>query len=93
MITDAQIQQVQELAALFFTLEEISLLTLIDIEELRREVQFGQGSELKKAYWQGKLGSVKTIRETMKNNAEKGSSMACFTMNEWLKEMNESDTK
>ena len=92
MITESQIQQVQELSSLFFSLEEISLLTLIDIEELRREVQFGK-TDLSRAYWNGKLTTLKTMRASVKTNAEKGNSMANFIMNEWLKEMNESESK
>lgn len=90
MATQEQLNQISELAGLFFTLEEISLLTEVDISELRREVNFGS-SEIHKHYWRGKLSAVKEIRKSTKEFAEKGSPQAEAQMIEYLKLMNESE--
>lgn len=90
MATQEQLNQISELAGLFFTLEEISLLTEVDISELRREVSFGS-SEIHKHYWRGKLSAVKEIRKSTKEFAEKGSPQAEAQMIEYLKLMNESE--
>lgn len=90
MITQKQLEQVTEYASLFFTIEEISLLTLIDQEELRREISFGRG-ELNKAYWDGKLKTQVDLRKKVKEWAEKGSPQAEDRMMEWLQNMNESE--
>lgn len=90
MITQKQLEQVTEYASLFFTIEEISLLTLIDQEELRREISFGRG-ELNKAYWDGKLKTQVEMRKKVKEWAEKGSPQAEDRMMEWLQNMNESE--
>lgn len=90
MITQDQLTQVTELAGLFFTLEEISLLTHINAEELKREVMFGS-SDLNAAYWTGKLEAIKAIRISTKAFAEKGSPQAEEQMLEHLRRMNESE--
>jgi len=90
MVTQTQLDQVREYAALFFTLEEIALLTMIDLEELRREVSFGC-SELNNAYWLGKMQSQLTLRKNVKDWAEKGSPQAEEKMLEWLRDQNESE--
>lgn len=90
MITQTQLEQVREYASLFFTLEEISILTLIDLEELKREVSFGH-SELNNAYWLGKMEGQVTLRKQVKDWASKGSPAAEQQMLEWLKQQNESE--
>lgn len=90
MITQTQLEQVREYASLFFTLEEISILTMIDIEELRREVNFGH-SELNNVYWLGKMEGQVALRKQVKEWAEKGSPDAEKQMLRWLKEQNESE--
>jgi len=90
MATQNQLNQILELAGLFFTLEEISLLVEIDISELRREVNFGH-SEMHDYYWKGKLSAVKALRISTKEFAEKGSPQAEAQMIEHLKLMNESE--
>jgi hypothetical protein len=90
MITQTQLLQVREYASLFFTLEEISILTLIDLEALRREVNFGH-SELNNAYWLGKMEGQVTLRKQVKEWAEKGSPAAEDKLLEWLKQQNESE--
>lgn len=90
MITQNQLNQVTELAGLFFTLEEISLMTRIDAQELKREVMFGS-SELNNAYWSGKLEAIKAIRISTKAFAEKGSPQAEEQMLVHLRRMNESE--
>jgi len=90
MITQFQLSQVSEFAELFFTLEEISILTHIDIEELRREVNFGN-SLLNKAYWQGKMAGQIALRKQFKDWAQKGSPAAEQQLMEWLAKQNESE--
>lgn len=90
MITQTQLEQVREYASLFFTLEEISILTMIDLEELRREVNFGH-SELNNAYWLGKMDGQIPLRKQVKEWAEKGSPAAEGQLLEWLKQQNESE--
>lgn len=90
MITQTQLEQVQELAGLFFTLKEISLLTGIDSEELTREVMFGH-SEVNNAYWMGKLEAQKTLRMNTRDFAKKGSPQAEEKMLEHLQDMNEAE--
>ncbi len=90
MITQTQLKQVREYASLFFTLEEISLLTMIDLEELRREVNFGH-SELNNAYWIGKMQGQLALRKQVKEWAEKGSPAAEQQMMEWLRDQKESE--
>ena len=90
MITQTQLDLVRELAGLFFTIEEISLLTMIDQEELRREISFGH-SELNNAYWIGKLEAERTLRQKTSDFAKTGSPQAEQQMLEHLQRMNESE--
>lgn len=90
MITQTQLEQVRELASLFFTLEDISILTMISLEELRREVNFGH-SELNNAYWLGKMDGQVTLRKQVKEWAIKGSPAAEQQMLKWLRDQNESE--
>lgn len=90
MITQEQLLQVKELASLFFTVEQISLLTRVDKELLKREITFGSG-ELNQAYWSGKLGREKDIRKELFDFAKKGSPQALEQVITHLEEMNESE--
>lgn len=90
MITQEQLSQVYEYAELFFTLEEISILTRIDIEELRREVTFGN-SPLNEAYWYGKMTGQVKMRKQVKEWAKKGSADAEKQLAEWLSKQSESE--
>lgn len=92
MITQTQLDSVKELAGLFFTLEEISLMANIDIEELRREVCFGYG-ELHNSYWIGKLEAEKVLRAKTAIFAVAGSPQAEQQMLEHLQRMNESENQ
>ena len=71
-------------------MEQISLLTRIDYEELKREITFGF-SELNQAYWSGKLEREKTIRTELFDFAKKGSPQALEQIIVHLEEMNESE--
>lgn len=92
MITQTQLDLVQELAGLFFTIEEISLLSMIHLEELRREISFGN-SALHNAYWIGKLTATKALREKTALFALAGSPQAEQQMLEHLQRMNESENQ
>lgn len=90
MVTQTQLEQVREYASLFFTLEEIAILTMIDLEELRREVNFGH-SELNNAYWLGRMKTEVDMRKQVKEWAEKGSPSAEKQMLQWLRDQKESE--
>lgn len=92
MITQTQLDSVRELAGLFFTIEEISLMTGIDQELLRREIAWGN-SELNNAYWIGKLEAEKTLRQKTSDFAKNGSPQAEKQMLEHLQRMNESENQ
>lgn len=90
MITQSQLQEVQELAGLFFSIPEIAMLVGIDEEELTRHVNV-EHSELNNAYWKGKLTAMKELRKSTKEFAEKGSPQAEEQMMKFLQQMNESE--
>ncbi len=90
MITQTQLNLVKEYASLFFSLEEISMLAAIDIEELRREVNFGH-SALNNAYWIGKLEGQVELRRQVKDWAKKGSSSAEQQLLAWSQKQQESE--
>ncbi len=90
MVTQSQLQQVSDYAELFFTLEEISVLTMVDLEELRREVNFGY-SDLNKAYWTGKMAGAVELRKNVKDWAKKGAPGAEQQLMEWARDQKESE--
>lgn len=90
MITQSQLQEVEELAGLFFSIPEIAMLVGIDEEELTRHVNV-EYSALHNAYWIGKLTAMKELRKSTKEFAEKGSPQAEEQMMKFLQQMNESE--
>jgi hypothetical protein len=92
MVTQDQLNQIRELAGLFFTIDEISMLVGIDREELAREIKFGH-SEINNAYWIGKLEAMKTQRLQIVEWAKKGSPQAELQMVYYLQQMQESEKK
>lgn len=90
MITQSQLQDVQELAGLFFSIPEIAMLTGIDEEELTRHVNV-EHSALNNAYWIGKLTAMKQLRKLTMEFAKKGSHQAEEQMMKFLQQMNESE--
>lgn len=90
MITPSQLQEVQELAGLFFSIPEIAMLTGIDEEELTRAVNV-EHSALNNAYWIGKLSAMKDLRVATMEFAKKGSPQAEEQMMKFLQQMNESE--
>lgn len=90
MISETKLEEIKKYASLFFTIEEISILVGIDIEELRREIHFGT-SPINNSYWIGKLDSKVKLRETVKDAADKGDIEACQLMYFWMNEQTESE--
>ena len=71
----AIIEQIEEYASLFLTVDEISILLEIDATELRREIRHGK-SDIAKAYRRGKLKIIVEIRKQTVLFAKKGSPQA-----------------
>jgi hypothetical protein len=71
----AVIEQIEEYASLFLTVDEISILLEIDATELRREIRHGK-SDIAKAYQRGKLKTIVEIRKQTVLFAKKGSPQA-----------------
>ncbi len=92
MVTQDQLNQIRELAGLYFTIDEISLLVNIDREELAREIKFGH-SPVNSAYWIGKLEAMKTQRLQIVEWAKKGSPQAELQMIHYLQLMQENEKK
>ena len=74
-LTNEILEQIEEYASLFFTIDEISLLLDLSAEQFRREVRHGQ-SPLAKAYHRGKLQTILEIRRQTVMFAKKGSPQA-----------------
>jgi len=78
-----QLKEIEELASLFLTIDEISILTNIDAAEFRREVRFGK-SDRAKAYLKGKLNSILEVRKQTVMFAKKGSPAAESLVNNYI---------
>lgn len=74
--------QVEELAALFFTIGEIADFTGLDEDNLREIIMSGEG--IAKAYRRGKLRTVVMLRFDARNYALHGSPQAAAEMKEYL---------
>lgn len=92
MVTQEQLDQIRELAGLYFTIDEISLLVGIDREEMAREIKFGH-SPINNAYWIGKLEAMKAQRLQIVDWAKKGSPQAELQMVYYLQQMQENEKK
>lgn len=72
---DEILAQIEEYAALFLTIDEISMLIDCDAITLRREVKAKQ-SDRAKAYHRGKLKTIVAMRRQMLDFATAGSPQA-----------------
>jgi phosphoribulokinase len=84
-MTETEIlQQIELLAGLFFTIEEISIHLKIDESELRREIR-GKHTPRALAYWDGKLNQMIELRKELIDYAKKGSNQADSIVNDLIK--------
>lgn len=85
--------KVEEMAALFFSINEIALFIDRDEEELREEIVFNTISPLSIAYRRGKLRTKIKLRHDTLNFALMGSPIAVDDMKKYLTEqtINEQD--
>jgi len=84
------INKIEELAALFFTIQEIALILDINESELRREIK-KPNSDIAKAYYKGKLQTQIELRKQTLKFATKGSPQAEAAMIEFLKKQTSSE--
>ena len=76
--------QVEELAALLFTISDIALFTGLDEEEFRADLMDESDSVIAKAYHRGKLRTKIMLRFDSLNYAIHGSPQALNEMKEHL---------
>lgn len=84
------LDQVEEYASLFFTVDEIALLIDRDPVDLRREIRHGK-SELARRYQKGKLSTLLEMRRIMVQFAKKGSPQAEIILKEYHQKMEGSE--
>ena len=77
------LKQIETLAGLFFTIDEISIHLQLDESELRREIR-GRKTPRAKAYWKGKLEQMIELRKELVMYAKKGSNAADTIINELI---------
>ena len=80
------IQQIEEYASLFFTVNEICTLLDLDPDTFRREVRHGK-SEIARAYHKGKLKNLVAIRRMTVEFAKKGSPQAEMLIRDYIEKM------
>lgn len=78
--------QVEELAALFFTIDQIADFTGLDVDELRDCLM--ADDDIAKAYRRGKMRTVVLLRFDALNYALHGSPQAAAEMKEYLADQN-----
>ena len=76
--------KVEELAALFFSINEIALFVGMDEEDLRTEITCVTDSPVSQAYYRGKLRTKIQLRFDSRNYALHGSTQALAEMREYL---------
>ena len=90
-MTETEIlQQIELLAGLFFTIEEISIHLKINEQELRREIR-GKTSSRAQAYWNGKLTQMIELRKELVFYAKKGNNQADSIINELIKKQKQTE--
>ena len=77
-------KQIELLAGLFFTIEEIAIHLNLNEPELRREIR-GRTSPRAQAYWTGKLTQMIELRKELVDYAKRGSNQADSIVNELIK--------
>ena len=77
-------EQVEELAALSFSVTEIAVFTGLDCDTLRNEIAQGENTPLAKAYQKGKLRTKIMLRYDSLQFALHGSPDALREMREYM---------
>ena len=75
LLTNEQIKSIEDLAELFFSLDQIALNAQIDAEEFREEVESGQGPAFI-AYTTGWFRGEIPLRKSIADAANNGSNPA-----------------
>lgn len=75
MNEDEILKQIEFLAGLFFTIEEISIRLNLNETELRREIR-GKTTPRAQAYTKGKMDQILELRKELIKYAKKGSNQA-----------------
>lgn len=84
-LTESSLEtQVEELAALFFTISDIALFTGLDEDDLRTDLMDDAPGEYAKAYRRGQLKTKIRLRFDSRNYALHGSPQALNDMKEHL---------
>lgn len=89
LLTESPLEvQVEELAALFFTIAEIALFIGSDEEDLRTEITCETDSPISQAYYRGKLRTKIKLRFDSLNFALHGNPQAAQEMRDYLSDQN-----
>lgn len=84
-LTEQQLQQITDLAGLFFTPREIAVIMELPADLLITGVEV-DSSHIHKAFWRGRLKEEYNIRSKVKKLADSGSSPAQTMMIEIINE-------
>jgi hypothetical protein len=84
-IDNDTLEKIKELAGLFLSIREIALLTGLDYEKLQEMVE-DDGSEVSRAYREGKAHSKYEIRRKVIQLAKLGSPQAEVLANKYIEE-------
>jgi hypothetical protein len=79
-----EIKKIEEMAGLFFTIEEIAEFLALPTRELSIEIR-RRGTPISEAYWQGKYAKMIELRKKVVDYAQKGSSQADNLVDKFLK--------
>ncbi len=92
MVEQALINQIEEYAGLFMTIEEIAILLNLDEKKFRREVRM-KSSACGLAYHRGRLQSIVEIRKQTVLFAKKGSPQSEALVNGYIETQKENEQK
>lgn len=82
-LTSDELEKLEEYAALFLTVDEISLLLSIDARAFKIELK-KVDSDIAKRYFHAKIQSKLDIRRQVINYAKRGSPQAELTVKEYI---------
>lgn len=74
-LSEEQIEEIEEMAGLFYSLEDIADNIEIDLDELEKSITLKEG-EIYKAYRRGWISGDMTLRKSIAKAAENGSNPA-----------------
>lgn len=91
MLKSPELERIEILASLFFSITEIAILCERDPDELRREIMFVSSSPVCKAYMRGKLHTQIKMRYINSIYANKGIPTAEEEMSKALSKQQEDE--